>query len=104
MRPLLTPALQQLWRDRNTLQLGTNPETAVVISDIDEPTRRLLSSMDGRRTVDDLVELGGKYQLDKPALLEFLSQLHELGVLLDGEPVRDLPNSLSSESRRLLST
>ncbi|TQS42307.1 TOMM precursor leader peptide-binding protein [Cryptosporangium phraense] len=52
MRPLLVPALSRLWRDATTLQLGVDPERAVVLTAVDPPLATFLTSLDGRRTLD----------------------------------------------------
>jgi bacteriocin biosynthesis cyclodehydratase domain-containing protein len=49
VRPLLTPAVQRLWRDAETLQLGRAPSRAVVLAGVDETTRTVLAMLDGSR-------------------------------------------------------
>ena len=49
VRPLLTAAIQRLWRDGETLQLGRQPGRAVVLAGIDPPARHVLAMLDGSR-------------------------------------------------------
>ncbi|GAA3393129.1 TOMM precursor leader peptide-binding protein [Cryptosporangium minutisporangium] len=55
MRPLLLPALPRLWRDATTLQLGADPDRAVVLTAVDAGVASFLTSLDGRRTLPDVV-------------------------------------------------
>jgi bacteriocin biosynthesis cyclodehydratase domain-containing protein len=55
MRPLLVPALSRLWRDATTLQLGVDPERAVVLTAVDSALATFLISLDGRRPLDRVV-------------------------------------------------
>jgi hypothetical protein len=55
MRPLLLPTLARLWRDATTLQIGVDPRRAVVISPIDAATASFLGSLDGRRSLAEVL-------------------------------------------------
>ncbi|SHN32845.1 TOMM precursor leader peptide-binding protein [Cryptosporangium aurantiacum] len=55
MRPLLLPTLSRLWRDATTLQLGADPERAVVLTAVDPGVAAFLISLDGRRSLRDVV-------------------------------------------------
>ncbi|MCA1711684.1 MAG: ThiF family adenylyltransferase [Actinobacteria bacterium] len=48
-RPLLAPSARRLWRDRETLQLGRTPGSAVVLAGIGGVARSLLALLDGSR-------------------------------------------------------
>ena len=50
-RPLLKPALRQVWRDPATLQLGLDPGRAVVLAGLQPPDASLLALLDGSRDV-----------------------------------------------------
>jgi bacteriocin biosynthesis cyclodehydratase domain-containing protein len=50
-RPLLKPALRQVWRDPATLQLGLDPGRAVVLQGLQPPDANLLALLDGSRDV-----------------------------------------------------
>jgi hypothetical protein len=47
VRPMLKPALRRLWRDAATVQLGVDPERAVVLSGIDGAAATVLLLLDG---------------------------------------------------------
>jgi bacteriocin biosynthesis cyclodehydratase domain-containing protein len=51
VRPVLKPALRQVWRDASTLQLGLEPRRAVVLEGLGPPDSRLLDLLDGSRDV-----------------------------------------------------
>jgi len=51
VRPLLKPALRQVWRDAFTLQLGLEPRRAVVLQGLGPPDSQLLDLLDGSRDV-----------------------------------------------------
>ncbi|HEY5032845.1 MAG TPA: thiamine biosynthesis protein ThiF [Actinomycetes bacterium] len=81
---MLNPALRPVWRDAETLQLGIDPERALVLTGIDEPRARFLSLLDGSRTRPDLVAgaaASGVRPADAAALIDLLA---EGGALLDG--------------------
>ena len=46
---MLKPALRRLWRDTGTLQLGVDPERAVVLADVDPSAAQVLECLDGTR-------------------------------------------------------
>jgi hypothetical protein len=50
VRPLLKPALRRLWRAERTLQLGVDPELAVVLDGVGPAEARFLLGLDGTRT------------------------------------------------------
>ena len=51
VRPLLKPALRRVWRDSFTLQLGLEPQRAVVLEGLRTPDSQLLDLLDGSRDV-----------------------------------------------------
>ncbi|MFI5956563.1 thiamine biosynthesis protein ThiF [Cryptosporangium sp. NPDC051539] len=83
MRPLLIPALPRLWRDATTLQLGVDPERAVVLTAVDPALATFLTSLDGRRPLDRVVA-------DAPAGLpaqELITRLLAHGAIVDATPL-----------------
>lgn len=53
MHPLLKATHRPLWRDGRTLQLGVDPDRALVLADVEPATARLLHELAGdRRTAD----------------------------------------------------
>src|SRR4051812_49394298 len=51
VRPVLKPALRQVWRDAVTLQLGLAPQRAVVLAALTPPDSHLFGLLDGSRDV-----------------------------------------------------
>ena len=51
VRPLVKPALRQVWRDPATLQLGLEPRRAVVLAGLQPSDSQLLDLLDGSRDV-----------------------------------------------------
>ena len=49
VRPLVKPALRQVWRDPATLQLGLEPRRAVVLSGLQPIDSHVLNLLDGSR-------------------------------------------------------
>ncbi len=49
-RLALVPGLRRLWRDRQTVQFGTDPRRAVVLEFADPALARVLDLLDGSRT------------------------------------------------------
>jgi hypothetical protein len=53
-RPVVKPGLRRVWRDATTLQLGLDPDRAIVLSGVTPSTALLLEQFDGTRDVDGL--------------------------------------------------
>lgn len=91
VRPRLKPALRRLDRDERTLQLGVHPIRAVVLADLEPIMRRFVESLDGTRTLDELIARG---DLDEQTIREVVRMLADRGVLDDAsvrpEPLRGL--------------
>jgi hypothetical protein len=102
VRPLLLPALRQLWRDDKTLQLGVDPARAVVLSNVDAPTAALLALLDGRHTVADITAHAAARGVPPAAVSDLLGLLARCGAVVDGEPTAGLPRRLPSAARRRL--
>lgn len=51
VRPVLKPALRQVWRDAVTLQLGLAPQRAIVLAGLEPPDSKLFGLLDGSRDV-----------------------------------------------------
>jgi len=83
VRPALHPALRRLWRDPHTLQLGLDPAVAVVLSNLDPGSVRLLSLLDGSRDTDLLVRTATAEGFDPSAVRRLLDGLAASGLLTD---------------------
>lgn len=55
MRPMLKPALRRVWRAESTLQLGTDPESALVLDGVGPDEARFLAGLDGLRTLHQVL-------------------------------------------------
>lgn len=88
MRPMLKPALRRIWRDQTTLQLGVDPELAVVIADLDRPSAQLLESLDGTRDTDGVLARARAIGVEPPRARRLLELLASSGVLDDGSADR----------------
>src|SRR5438067_7998695 len=69
MRPMLKPVLRRVWRDEATLQLGTDPAHAVVLTGLSAQTGALLDLLDGTR--------------ERSAVLADAADTHEANRLLE---------------------
>lgn len=83
MRPVLKPALQPLWRSGQTLQIGLDPERAVLLDGLDPSLRRLLPLLDGTRDESALLADALARGCDPGAVRRLLDLLAEAGVLED---------------------
>lgn len=102
MRPLLLPALRQLWRGKTTLQLGVDPARAVVLDDVDASTVAVLSLLDGRRTVAEVTASAAASGHAAARVDALLGQLTRCGAVVDGNPASGLPKRLPVTARRRL--
>jgi hypothetical protein len=95
VRPLLTPAVRRLWRDRETLQLGRPPGRSVVLAGVDPATRTVLGLLDGSRDLGGLLEAADAAGCPPPQTEEVLALLEDAGLLddaaADRSPVAALP-------------
>jgi hypothetical protein len=94
VRPQLKPALRLVWRDTATVQIGVDPERAVILSGLDPATAQLIESLDGSRSLPELLALAGTVGIESARMHRLLDVLDECGVLDDaayaGGPLADL--------------
>ena len=83
VRPQVKPALRRIWRDGATLQFGTDPETAVVITGLDEARMRLIERFDGTADRATLRRAAGGLGLDATVVDDLVRLLDSSGVLQD---------------------
>ncbi|MFC6081466.1 ThiF family adenylyltransferase [Sphaerisporangium aureirubrum] len=84
VRPRLKPALRRVDRDDHNLQLGVHPLRAVVLTGLEPPMRGFVESLDGTRTLDELIAAS---DLGEQAVREVVRLLAD-GGLLDDAAVR----------------
>jgi bacteriocin biosynthesis cyclodehydratase domain-containing protein len=89
VRPQLKPALPRLWRDPTTLQLGVDPQRALVLSGVDVADLAVLDLLDGRRPVDDVVELARRRGHDAGRVKELVDVLLDAAALDDAAATSD---------------
>jgi hypothetical protein len=101
MRLTLLPNLRLLWRGPHSLQLGVDPDRALVLTFSAPGAARILKLLDGSRTVDEVLEQAqasfGLAPADTSALL---SALIAAGLAIDTCSL--LPEGLPDNARRRL--
>ncbi|HSR24383.1 MAG TPA: thiamine biosynthesis protein ThiF, partial [Candidatus Eisenbacteria bacterium] len=102
MRPVLKPALRRVWRDATTLQLGLDPERAVVIGGLDAGAARLVESLDGTRDVPGLLDVAEALGVDRRRAGELIKLLERSGVLDDAATDRRTLRQLGGPERERL--
>jgi len=85
-RPLLPAALRPVWRSDQALQLGLDPDRAVVVDGIDEPIAKALLGLDGTRTEAEVLAGAAETGLDPDLVGELLTDLRSAGVLAQVTP------------------
>jgi bacteriocin biosynthesis cyclodehydratase domain-containing protein len=89
VRPQLKPALPRLWRDPTTLQLGLDPQRALLLSGVDVADLAVLDLLDGRRPMDDVVELARRRGHDAGRVRELVDVLLDAAALDDAAATSD---------------
>jgi hypothetical protein len=82
-RPLLPAALRPVWRSDQALQLGLDPDRAVVVDGIDEPIAKALLGLDGTRTEAEVLAGAAETGLDPELVGDLLTDLRTAGVLAE---------------------
>ena len=82
-RPLLPAALRPVWRSDQALQLGLDPDRAVVVDGIDEPIAKALLGLDGTRTEAEVLAGAAATGLDPDLVGDLLTDLRTAGVLAE---------------------
>lgn len=91
-RPYLPPVLHTVWRDAGILQIGLDPDRAVVLHGISPAHFRFIGLLDGFHSLAQLMIRARHLQITPPEASQLLRRLRDAGVLIDlGEtPQRDL--------------
>ncbi len=82
-RPLLPAALRPVWRSDQALQIGLDPDRAVVVDGIDEPIAKALLGLDGTRTEAEVLAGAAEAGLDPDLVGDLLADLRAAGVLAE---------------------
>jgi len=83
---LLPAALRPVWRSDQALQLGLDPDRAVVVDGIDEPIAKTLLGLDGTRTEAEVLAGAAETGLDPDLVGDLLTDLRTAGILAEVTP------------------
>jgi bacteriocin biosynthesis cyclodehydratase domain-containing protein len=99
VRPLLKPALRRLWRDTLTLQIGLDPQRAVVLTGVDPAAARFVDALDGTRDRQAALAHARTLGLESGVATALLDLLAAGGVLDDASADRSPLAQLSPGER-----
>jgi bacteriocin biosynthesis cyclodehydratase domain-containing protein len=99
-RLTFVPGLRRLWRDRHTVQFGTDPRRAVVLEFADPALVRVLDLVDGARTEAEVIQDAAGYGVTEPAVTALLALLREGGLVVEAHTL--VPSGLPEPVRRRL--
>jgi bacteriocin biosynthesis cyclodehydratase domain-containing protein len=80
---VLKPGLRRLWRDDSTLQIGTDPDRAVVLGGLDPRVAGLVDALDGTRDEKAVVAAARTKGLDPEQVRRLMGLLGACGALDD---------------------
>jgi len=101
-RPTLLPTLRRLWRDSRRLQLGTDPERAVLLELSDPSRARVLDLLDGGHTEAGVIRQAAREGIPSSETTALLAALRAAGLVLDQRAIH--PRNLGAAGRHRLST
>ncbi|HEV7896685.1 MAG TPA: TOMM precursor leader peptide-binding protein [Planosporangium sp.] len=99
-RPTLLPHLRPLWRDRTTLQLGTDPDRAIIVEFAQPVSARILGLLNGARTERAIFADAAALGISAEEVAAVLAALRQAGVLIGARAL--LPPGLPDARRRRL--
>lgn len=82
----LTPGRVALWRSPTCLQLGLDPQHAMVLDELPEPLAALLKRMDGRCRTTELLDEAQAAGFSRRDALTMLADLHRCGLVQEATP------------------
>jgi bacteriocin biosynthesis cyclodehydratase domain-containing protein len=100
MRPTLLPNLRRLWRDGRTIQLGTEPSSAVVIEFPEARAARVLDLLDGTRTELHVVADAQALGVPEAYARQVIDQLRDAGLVIGAHTL--LPAGMAEPVRHRL--
>jgi hypothetical protein len=99
-RLLLLPSARRLWRDPYRLQIGTDPDRAVVLELADPVQARLLDLLDGSLTEAGLIRAAARTGMSAEDAEQLLRALTEAGYVIDAHAL-EFPHTPEATRRRL---
>lgn len=99
-RPTLLPGLRRLWRSRWSLQLGVDPDRAVVLELPDPSAARLLDLLDGTRSERTVLTIASRWRIRPADARALLDALRNAGLVVGAQTL--LPQHLPDPVRRRL--
>src|SRR5581483_1225125 len=99
-RLTLLPGLPKLWRAPHSVQLGTDPQRAVVLEFTEPSLARVLDLVDGSRTERMIFRDAGRIGVPERATGELLHVLRRAGLAVAADTL--LPAGLPEPLRRRL--
>jgi hypothetical protein len=99
-RLTLLPGLRRLWRDDRTLQLGTDPNTALLLEVNHPALTRVLDMLDGTRTERGTRQSAAELGIPEAAVSDLLVSLRAASLLVSTDELA--PSSMPESTRRQL--
>jgi len=97
---MLLPVLPRVWRDPNRVQVGADPDRAVVLEFADPAGARILDLLDGTRTEAALLREATGHGIAPEDAAAVLGALRAAGYVRDAHTLR--PGRLAERTRRRL--
>jgi len=82
MRPTLLPNIRRLWRDERTVQLGTDPASAIILELHRPELARVLDLLDGSHTEQALLATADALGLEEADVLDLIHALEAVGLVV----------------------
>ncbi|WP_238010157.1 ThiF family adenylyltransferase [Dactylosporangium sp. AC04546] len=101
MRPTLLPNLRRLWRDERTVQLGTDPATAIILELRRPELARVLDLLDGSHTEHAVLDAAEALGLGRQDARDLIGALHDAGLVVGAHAL--VPVGLPRRTHRRLS-
>ncbi len=95
-RPILRPALRRLWRGTHRLQLGTDPNRAIMVELTDPTCAGLLDLLDGTRTERGVLRAAQRAGIAVDEATALIDALRRVGLVVDAwalDPGRAAPGA-----------
>ena len=100
-RPTLLPGVALSWRGPRTLQIGTDPDRAVVVDLPDPRAARVLDMLDGSRPDREVVQRAAAFGLSAGEARSLIDTLTAAGYVLPAQALASPTPSLAGEAAAL---